>query len=76
MLSKIKDVWQSRLSIVFEDAQKVSPMAIDVALKGLEWEEEYMVAGRGTDVRLIAIKNDKNYTYTNNILSKQHKIKL
>ena len=51
MLSKIKDVWQSRLSIMFEDAWKVSPVAIDVALKGLEWKEEYTVAGHGTDVR-------------------------
>ena len=76
MLSKIKDVWQSQLSIVFEDAWKVSPMAIDIALKGLEWEEEYTVARRGTDVRLIAIKNDKNYTYTNKLPSKRHKIKL
>ena len=58
MLSKIKDVWQSWLSIIFEDTWKVSPVAIDVALKGLEWEAEYKVAGHGTDVRLIAIKND------------------
>ena len=51
MMSKIKDVWQSRLSIMFEDTWKVSPVAIDVALKGLEWEKEYTVAGHGTDVR-------------------------
>ena len=52
MMSKIKDVWQSRLSIVFEDAWKVSPVAIDVALKGFQWEEEYTVVGRRTDVRI------------------------
>ena len=52
MMSKIKDVWQSRLSIVFEDAWKVSPAAIDMALKGLQWEEEYTVAGCGTDLRI------------------------
>ena len=52
MMSKIKDVWQSRLSIIFEDVRKVSPIAIDVALKGLQWEEEYTVAGCGTDVRI------------------------
>ena len=52
MMSKIKDVWQSRLSIVFEDTQKVSPIAIDVALKGLKWEEEYTVVGHGADVRI------------------------
>ena len=52
MMSKIKDVWQSRLSIIFEDTWKVSPIAINVALKGLKWEEEYMVAGCGTDVRI------------------------
>ena len=37
MMSKIKDVWQSWFSIVFEDMWKVSHMAIYVALKGLEW---------------------------------------
>ena len=36
MMSKIKDVWQSWLSIMFEDMWKVSPVAIDIALKGLE----------------------------------------
>ena len=51
MMSKIKDVWQSWLTIVFEDARKVSPVAIDIALKGLEWEEEYTVARHRTDVR-------------------------
>ena len=52
MISKIKDVWQSRLSIIFEDMRKVSPVAIDVALKGLKWEEEYTVVGHRTDVRI------------------------
>ena len=52
MMSKIKDVWQSRLSIVFEDVWKVLPIAINMALKGLHWDGEYMVAGCGTDVRI------------------------
>ena len=52
MMSKIKDVWQSRLSIFFEDVRKVSPIAINVALKGLQWEEEYTVVGHRTDVRI------------------------
>ena len=51
---KIKDVWQSQLSIVFEDMCKVMPVAIDIALKGLEWEEEYTVPRCGTDVIIIS----------------------
>ena len=54
MMSKIKDVWQSRLSIVFEDACKLMPVAIDIVLKGLEWEEEYTVPRCGTDVIIIS----------------------
>ena len=54
MMSKIKDVWQSWLSIGFEDVRKVTPVAIDIALKGLQWEEEYTVPGHGTDVIIIS----------------------
>ena len=56
MMSKIKDVWQSQLSIVFDNVWKVSPVAIDIALKGLQWEAEYTVARHGKDVRIIIKK--------------------
>ena len=54
MMSKIKDVWQSQLSIVFEDVCKVMPVAIDIGLKGLQREEEYTIPRHGTDVIIIS----------------------
>ena len=51
-LARIKDIWQSRMSIKYENAKKIMPVAVDVALKGLMWEPEFTVPSRGTDVNI------------------------
>ena len=51
-LARIKDIWESRMSIKHENAKKIMPVAVDVALKGLMWEPEFTVPGRGTDVNI------------------------
>ena len=54
-LARIKDIWQSRMSIKYENAKKITPVAVDVALKGLMWEPEFTVPGRGTDVNIYLL---------------------
>ena len=51
-LARIKDIWESCMSIKHENAKKIMPVAVDVALKGLTWEPEFTVPGRGTDVNI------------------------
>ena len=51
-LACIKDIWESRMSIKHENAKKIMPVAVDIALKGLTWEPEFTVPGRGTDVNI------------------------
>ena len=51
-LARIKDIWESRMSIKHENAKKIMPVAVDVALKGLTWEPEFTVPGQGTDVNI------------------------
>lgn len=50
LLAKVRDIWQSRLSIKFEEAKKVTDVAVEVSQKSFKWEAEYKVRGRGTDV--------------------------
>ena len=54
-LARIKDIWQSRMSIKYENAKKITPVAVDVALKALMWEPEFTVPGRGTDVNIYLL---------------------
>ena len=51
-LAHIKDIWESCMTIKHENPKKVMPVAVDVALKGLTWEPEFTVPGRGTDVNI------------------------
>ena len=51
-LARIKDIWESCMSIKHENAKKIMPVAVEVALKGLTWEPEFTVPGRGTDVNI------------------------
>ena len=51
-LARIKDIWESRMSIKHENAKKIMPVAVEVALKGLTWEPEFTVPSRGTDVNI------------------------
>ena len=51
-LARIKDIWQSRMSIKYENVKKIMSVAVEVALKGLMWEPECTVPGRGTDVNI------------------------
>ena len=51
-LARIKDIWKSRMSIKHENAKKIMPVAVEVALKGLTWEPEFTVPSRGTDVNI------------------------
>ena len=51
-LARVKDIWQSRMSIKYDNAKKIMPVAVEVALKGLTWEPEFTVPGRGTDVNI------------------------
>ena len=51
-LAHIKDIWESRMSIKHENRKKIMPLAVEVALKGLTWEPEFTVPGRGTDVNI------------------------
>ena len=53
LLAKVHDIWQSRLSINFEGAKKVTEVAVDVSLKSFKWEPQYKVRGQGTDVSLL-----------------------
>ena len=54
-LARIKDIWQSRMSIKYDNAKKITPVAVDVALKALTWEPEFTVPGRGTDVNIYLL---------------------
>ena len=40
------------MSIKYENMKKIMPVAVEVALKGLTWEPEFTVPGRGTDVNI------------------------
>ena len=51
-LARIKDIWESRVSIKHENAKKIMPVVVEVALKGLTWEPEFTVPSRGTDVNI------------------------
>ena len=51
-LACIKNIWESHMSIKHESAKKIMPVAVDIALKGLTWEPEFTVPGRGTDVNI------------------------
>ena len=51
-LARIKDIWECRMSIKHENVKKIMPVAVDIALKGLTWEPEFTVPGRGTDVNI------------------------
>ena len=44
-LARIKDIWQSCMSIKYENTKKIMPVAVVVALKGLTWEPEFTVPG-------------------------------
>ena len=58
-LARVKDIWQSRMSIKYENAKKIMPVAVEVALKGLTWEPEFTVPGRGTDVNIYVFIHKK-----------------
>ena len=51
-LARIKDIWESCMSIKHENVKKIMPVAVDVALKGLMWEPKFTVPSRGTDVNI------------------------
>ena len=51
-LARIKDIWESRMSIKHENVKKIMPVAVEVALKGLTWEPEFTVPSQGTDVNI------------------------
>ena len=59
-LPPIKDIWQSRMSIKYENAKKIMPVAVEVALKGLTWEPEFTVPGQGTDVNIYVFMYIQN----------------
>ena len=50
--ARIKDIWECHMSIKHENAKKIMPVAVDIALKGLTWEPEFTVPGQGTDVNI------------------------
>ena len=51
-IAHIKDIWDCRMMIKHDNAKKVTPVAVDVALKGFTWEPQFKVPGHGTDVNI------------------------
>ena len=47
---RINDVWTARKSITYENARKVPTIEVTNALGAVEWEDEYLIAGKNTHV--------------------------
>ena len=47
---RIKDVWAARLSVEYKEAKKISPAEVAAVLDGLDWEEEYTIPGKNTQL--------------------------
>ena len=49
-MDKICDVWTACSAVGYLDAQRTTPADILAALSGLEWEDEYLIPGKNTQV--------------------------
>ena len=57
---RINEVWTARKSIRYEGARKVPTVEVTNALAGLEWEDEYLIAGKTNHVCDYEVHNILN----------------
>ena len=47
---RIQDIWSAHLVVEYKEVKKTSSAEVAAILDGLDWEPEYQIAGKNTNV--------------------------
>ena len=53
MQEQIRNIWETRLGITYDEAHRVPPTEVAVAFSEATWEPEYSIPGKNTHVSII-----------------------